>query len=213
MDLRHYNFLDQALIGVNDFLTTLFAEPSQSRKNPADFLNEEPLTDKEKNHSAALMRVNHTGEVCAQALYQGQMVVARNDQTKKMLKKAHEEEMDHLSWTQQRIHELQGRTSFLNPFWYSGAFLFGVMASLAGDKWSLGFVEETERQVALHLMDHLDRLPLNDNKSRIIIEQMHEDEKHHGHCAQQAGAVDLPQIIKFFMVCHAKIMTTIVYWL
>ena len=151
MNHRHYSWLDQALTQVNRGLTTLFTVAASARANPADAINEQPLFLKERQQSAAMMRVNHSGEICAQALYYGQELVARQPSTRALLQKAASEETDHLSWTEQRILELNSHTSYLNPWWYGNSLLIGMMAGLVGDSWSLGFVEETEHQVAQHL--------------------------------------------------------------
>ena len=159
------------------------------------------------------MRINHTGEVCAQALYQGQALTARLPQVRNRMERAAAEENDHLDWCEGRLQELDSRTSLLNPIWYAGSFAIGAAAGLAGDKWSLGFVAETEQQVGAHLDDHLNRLPERDSKSRAILEQMKEDEARHADQALKAGGAVLPGPIRFAMRLSSKIMTGTVYWL
>lgn len=166
---------------------------------------------KEKKHSAGLMRVNHTGEVCAQALYKGQAMTARSETIREQMQHSAREEEDHLAWCQQRLNELNSHTSYLNPLWYGGSLALGVVAGLAGDKWSLGFVAETERQVTKHLEEHLEQLPADDLESRRIVTQMRIDEQKHAHIACEAGAAELPQPIKLGMRLMSKIMTTITY--
>lgn len=209
---RHYHWLDKALIHLDGALNTVFATQHAERENPAKQISESTLTENERLSSVGMMRVNHTGEVCAQALYRGQLFVARDDKTKDMLDKACAEETDHLAWTHERLQELNGHRSYLNPFWYANSFAIGVVAGLAGDRWSLGFVEETEKQVTKHLEQHLDAISSNDLKSREIIEAMREDEIHHGETARNAGGTDLPVPIRFLMKLHSKVMTTLAYW-
>jgi len=165
----------------------------------------------EKQHVAGLMRVDHAGEVCAQALYQGQAFTAKLPDIRAKMEEAAEEEMDHLAWCQGRLNELNSHTSYLNPFWYGGSFILGALAGLAGDKWSLGFVAETERQVERHLEDHLGQLPLKDEKSRAILEQMKEDEAQHSTVAMEMGAATLPEPVQWLMGKMSKIMTTLAY--
>lgn len=211
MNIRHYSWIDRILIEADAALMTLCAKPESTRPTPTA-AGQQQLSEKERQQSAALMRVNHSGEVCAQALYQGQLCVARTEAARNMFKLARDEELDHLAWTSERIQELNGHLSYLNFCWYFNSFLIGVIAGLCGDAWSLGFVEETEKQVAKHLSKHLERLPKKDIKSQKILEQMREDEKHHGASAKALGAVELPIPIQFLMQCHAKVMTTIAYW-
>jgi ubiquinone biosynthesis monooxygenase Coq7 len=157
--------------------------------------------------SASLMRVNHVGEVCAQALYQGQALTSRSSEIREKMNEAAEEEIDHLNWCYQRIEQLDGHTSYLNPFWYLGSFALGLGAGLAGDKWSLGFLAETERQVVRHLKSHLERLPAEDTVSRAIVTQMAEDEERHAEMAVDNGAAELPQFVKNAMTVTAGLMT------
>jgi 3-demethoxyubiquinol 3-hydroxylase len=158
------------------------------------------------------MRINHTGEVCAQALYQGQALTAHSRTVRYQMKTAAAEEVDHLAWCQQRLNELNSHTSYLNPLWYFGSFALGVTAGLIGDRWSLGFVAETEHQVVQHLESHLQQLPVDDKKSREIVEQMRQDEQQHATLARQVGASDLPAPVKVVMGMMSKCMTTITYW-
>ena len=165
----------------------------------------------ERKHAAGLMRVNHVGEVCAQALYQSQKLVARNPQIQEMLEHSGQEEMDHLAWCETRLKELGSHTSYLNPFWYAGSFVIGLVAGLAGDKWSLGFVAETEKQVENHLESHLKKLPEEDHRSRAIVDQMRMDEIDHGQTALHAGGVALPEPIQKIMQAMSKVMTATAY--
>ena len=169
------------------------------------------LDAKEREHAAGLMRVNHVGEVCAQALYQAQTLVARNPEIQQMLDHSGREEMDHLAWCETRLQELGSHTSYLNPIWYAGSFAIGLAAGLAGDKWSLGFVAETEKQVENHLEDHLEKLPMEDHRSRAIVDQMRIDEIEHGQAAISAGGAVLAEPIKKFMQAISKVMTTTAY--
>jgi len=169
------------------------------------------LDAKQREHAAGLMRVNHVGEVCAQALYQSQKLVARNPEIRQMLDHSGQEEMDHLAWCETRLQELGSHTSYLNPIWYAGSFAIGLAAGLAGDKWSLGFVAETEKQVEHHLESHLQKLPVEDERSRAIIEQMRIDEIEHGKAAIVAGGAVLPEPIQKAMQAMSKVMTATAY--
>jgi ubiquinone biosynthesis monooxygenase Coq7 len=171
------------------------------------------MSDEEKRHTARLMRINHTGEVCAQALYQGQAITAKLPTVRKSMERAAMEENDHLDWCERRLEELDDRKSLLNPLWYAGSFAIGAAAGIAGDKWSLGFVAETEKQVTAHLEDHLSKLPAQDVKSRAILEQMKVDEMHHATSALDAGGAALPSPIKTAMKLTSKVMTKTVYYL
>lgn len=182
-----------------------------SRQNPAEGVAEPGLTEQEKTHSAGLMRVNHVGEVCAQALYAAQSAFAKTPLTREQFQKAGEEEVDHLAWTADRLRELGSRTSLLNPLWYAGSFALGAVAARLGDPVSLGFVVETERQVEAHLDRHLDELPPNDLRSRAIVTQMRDDEAAHAEAAAQLGAAELPLPVKKVMEAMAKVMTTAAY--
>lgn len=210
--MRHLSLLDHLIIQANHALSTIFTISENSRKNPAEGIAEESLNSAEKKNSLGCMRVNHTGEVCAQALYRGQLVSCRSEKTKKMLEKSCDEETDHLAWTKKRIEELHGKTSILNVFFYQNAFFMGVLAGWCGDHWSLGFVEETEIQVAKHLEGHLHKIAENDFRSRAIIAQMRDEEIQHEKAAVAAGARELPWAIKQLMQLHAKVMTTLVYY-
>lgn len=211
--MRRFSILDHLLTQVNGALTTLFSETLHARANPAEKIPEANLSVAEKQKSANLMRINHTGEICAQALYRGQLVISRDEKTRAMLQHSCAEETDHLAWTKQRVLELQSHTSYLNLFFYGNAFAMGVIAGLWGDRRSLGFVEETEIQVAKHLQNHLEKLPEQDAKSRAIISKMREEEIQHEKAAVHAGATELPIAIKKIMQWHARVMTTIVYWM
>jgi len=203
--------IDQLIVGFDRALKTLSGASFAARPNPGARLEDSPLSEDEKAHARGLMRVNHAGEVCAQALYAGQALGTRNEATQQRLQEAAREEEDHLAWTSERIEELGGRTSVLNPLWYAGSFAIGALAGFAGDRWSLGFVAETERQVEEHLTGHMDRLPASDRRSRAIVEQMRIDEAKHGMVARQAGGVDLPLPIRGLMRLTAKVMTVTAY--
>jgi ubiquinone biosynthesis monooxygenase Coq7 len=200
------------ILAADSALRTLFAEPRASRPTPLASRAELALTADEQRESAALMRVNHVGEVCAQALYTGQALACQNPTLRAQLSEASREETDHLAWTQQRLNELKGRPSLLNPLWYAGAFAIGYAAGkLGGDQVSLGFVVETERQVEAHLQSHMDLLPAADNASRAIVAQMKADEIAHAQMAMKAGAVELPGPVKSVMKLAAKVMTTVAH--
>lgn len=193
-------------------LRTLWAEPRASRSNPAAGVAELTLSEAERRLSGALMRVNHVGEVCAQALYTGQALACQNPALRAKLTEASREETDHLAWTRQRLHALNDRPSLLNPVWYAGAFAIGFAAGkLGGDRVSLGFVVETERQVEAHLQSHMDALPAADTASRAIVQAMKADEMAHAQMAQEAGAVPLPAPVKSLMQVAAKVMTTVAH--
>jgi ubiquinone biosynthesis monooxygenase Coq7 len=202
---------DRVLTALDGALRALLAPARAKRTLPE--VADGPLTDAERRESAALMRVNHAGEIAAQALYQGQALVARNPRLREELLAAGREETEHLAWTESRLDELGSRTSLLDPLWYAGSFAIGMLAGLSGDRTSLGFVEETERQVERHLDGHLDRLPPNDARSRVIIEQMREDEIAHGRRARDLGAQVLPIPVRRVMQATARIMTRSAYWI
>lgn len=195
--------LDKSLLHFDSFLRSKInrASPAANIDNPL------PLSDAERKKSIAMMRINHSGEVCAQALYQGQALVARSNMQYNILMQAAAEETDHLYWCKQRLQELNGRPSLLNPIWYLGSFGIGALAGFAGDKISLGFLAETEYQVAKHIEKHLARMPSNDRKSRAVLQQMHSDELKHATTAQQAGGVNLPVPMQVAMQVTAKILT------
>ncbi len=209
------HLFENIICEIDTALRTLAPPPQRvtNRKSPAGGLVEPSLHAPEKRHSAGLMRVNHAGEVCAQALYQGQALTAQLTQVKTQMDKAAEEETDHLSWCEQRLFELGSQPSVLNPVWYFGSFLIGTLAGMAGDQWSLGFVAETERQVTEHLQTHLQKLPVHDEKSKAILAQMHEDEAQHADMARNAGAAELPLLIKKLMQSVSKLMTYTSYYL
>ena len=213
MNQRQYSFLDRVLSEVNRGINTLFSSPTAQRKNPAFEIIKDELSSADRQQSGRLMRINHCGEVCAQALYFGQLISASNPETLTMLKRAADEESDHLAWTRQRLKELKTHPSYLNFAWYLNSFMIGLLAGLAGDKYSLGFVEETERQVSIHLSQHLKNISNNDLKSKAIIEQMRADEECHGRAANLAGAMPLPFIVTEIMKLQAKMMTSLTYWI
>ena len=200
---------DQLLIACDTALRTLFAQPHASKPCPTVADQDTELTPTEKNRSASLMRVNHVGEVCAQALYTAQALATPNAGLRAHYQKACQEETDHLAWTAQRLQELGARPSLLNPLWYAGAFGLGLLAGRLGDRVSLGFVVETETQVEAHLQSHLSRLPAKDHASRAIVAQMKDDEARHALEARQAGALELPAPVKALMSAAAKVMTTV----
>ena len=213
MDVRRLTPLDRLLASANNALRTIAAPAGRpARANPAEHIIDADLDDREKSHAAGLMRVNHAGEVAAQALYQGHAAVARDRSIEDQMQRAADEEFDHLAWCEQRINELGEDVSRLTPFWYAGAFAIGAASGILGDKWSLGFIQETERQVCAHLDSHLDSLPAQDAKSRAIVEQMRDEEEEHGENAAQAGAAELPAPIKRLMRLTAKVMTKTAYW-
>jgi ubiquinone biosynthesis monooxygenase Coq7 len=195
-------------------LRTLAAPPAASRPSPAGGVSEaKPLTDDEARQAAALMRVNHVGEVCAQALYDAQALAARSPELRAMFEQAAREEADHLAWTEERIRALGGRTSLLNPLWYGGAFAIGLAAARIGDRASLGFMAETERQVEQHLQGHLDRLPESDAPSRAIVAQMKEDEVRHADSAAALGGAELPAPVRMAMRLAARVMTRTAHYI
>ena len=199
------NKLDQLITTFDLGLRTVFASPHAARPYPGAG-PEAALSDTERAHAAALMRVNHVGEVCAQALYAGQSLTTKNEAVRAELEQAAKEETDHLAWCEQRINELGGRKSLLNPLWFGGAFGIGVVAGLLGDKWNLGFLAETERQVEAHLDGHLQQLPEADAKSRAVVEQMKTDEARHAQTAIDHGGAPLPQPVKWAMRLAADAM-------
>lgn len=203
---------DQLCLAAETLLRGLFAQRIQGRPNPARHETSAELNQDEQRHVAGLMRVNHVGEVCAQALYLGQALTARDPHTREHLLHAAHEEADHLRWCQQRLQQLQARTSLLNPLWFGGALVMGATAGLFGDGWNLAFVVETERQVEAHLDHHLQQLPPHDAQSRAIIEQMKADEIAHADDALARGARELPDPIKMAMKLSAKVMTTSAYY-
>ncbi len=209
---RRYSLLDRLLHQADNALRTVAGTHSHTlRENPAADISIPTLNESERKHVAGLMRVNHTGEVCAQALYAGQAVTARLPRVQRAMEQAAKEEEDHLAWCEERLRELNSHTSVLNPLWYGMSFGIGALAGIAGDKWSLGFVEETENQVCKHLESHMEQLPEQDQRTRTLLQQMHEDEAKHAHMAVRAGAAPLPFPIKKTMAAVSKIMTQTAY--
>lgn len=209
---RRHTPIDRIIEAVDEALRLSTGEaPSPQRANPGAELESATLDEEQRRHVAGLMRINHTGEICAQALYAGQAATARDDATREAMQSAADEEIDHLSWCEDRLKELESRPSVLNPLWYAGSFAIGAAAGLAGDDWSLGFVRETENQVEAHLQDHLDRLPPGDARSQAILDQMKVDEAKHAHMAEEAGARELPLPIRRAMALTAGIMKALAY--
>lgn len=204
--------LDELIVAFDRGLRTVFAPARSARATPGANLEEIDMTEEQRRLSSALMRVNHSGEICAQALYQGQALTARDSRARAALEQAAREETEHLAWTEGRIEELGGRKSVLNPLFYAGSFAIGAAAGLIGDRWNLGFLAETERQVVAHLEGHLQRLPAQDVKSRAIVEHMKTDEARHATSAVQHGAADLPDPAKAAMRLSSKAMTETAYW-
>lgn len=213
MTQRLYSPLDRFIHGLDQALhTSLGPAPSPTRPSPASAQPDHELSKVERDLVGRLMRVNHAGEVCAQALYQGQALTARLPAVREKMKRASTEENDHLAWTEERIRQVGTHTSLLAPLWYSASFALGAFAGIAGDKWSLGFVAETEQQVIRHLDKHLARLPAHDAKSRAVLELMRSDEAQHATAALAAGGVPLPAPIRELMAMTAKFMTRSAYW-
>ncbi|HEY4369292.1 MAG TPA: 2-polyprenyl-3-methyl-6-methoxy-1,4-benzoquinone monooxygenase [Steroidobacteraceae bacterium] len=211
---RNISVFDRLIVSTDQALRTLFGSAASpaARPYPAEGIEETVAASAQRRQAAALMRVNHSGEVAAQALYQGQAAVASDPQTQERLAEAGREETEHLAWCARRIAELGGRTSVLNPLWYAGSFAIGALAGLTGDRNSLGFVAETERQVVEHLEQHLRVLPQEDRRTRAIVEQMSADEARHGSNAISAGAATLPSFARGLMKVTAKVMTHSAYW-
>ena len=206
-------FPDNVIAEFDRALRTVLGEPPSHRRNPADAVGEEPLDDGQRRRAAALMRVNHCGEVCAQALYQGQALASSSREIREALARAASEETDHLAWSAQCIRELGGCASLLNPVWYAGALALGYAAGKLGDRWNLGFLAETERQVESHLQGHLDRLGERDAKTRAVITTMQQEEEGHRKTAEALGARELPPPVRQAMRWAAKLMTTTSYWI
>lgn len=214
MEKRKFSFVDRLIDQADTFLRTMDSgviRPERARPG-ADIACDLGDAD-DIQHSAGLMRINHTGEVCAQALYQAQALTARLSDTQEAMEKAAKEEADHLAWCEDRLKELNSHTSYLNPFWYGLSFGIGAVAGLAGDDWSLGFIAETEDQVCRHLEDHLGRLPVEDERSRAILLQMQKDEQAHGTAARKGGGRELPKAIKQLMGITSKLMTKTTYYI
>lgn len=209
---RHYTPLDRIIHRIDEALRlSTGTAPEPFRANPAADTADCELDDSQRRHIAGLMRINHTGEICAQALYAGQAATARNPEVKDDMQKASDEEIDHLAWCEQRLEELDSRPSLLNPFWYASSYAIGAIAGAAGDGWSLGFLKETENQVEAHLQDHLDQLPPEDARTHAILGQMKIDEAKHADMAEDAGAFDLPAPIKDLMSLTSKVMKAVAY--
>lgn len=209
---QHHSPLDKLIVQFDQALRTCSPGAAQPfRSSPAKNAPATTLSEAEKKHSAGLMRINHTGEVCAQALYQGQAATAKLDEVRQSMEHSAEEEIDHLAWCDERLQQLGSKPSLLNPLWYGLSYGIGAAAGLAGDKWSLGFVAETEQQVCEHLEQHQQELPQNDGKSLAILEQMISDEREHGEKAKQAGGADLPAPIKHAMSLMSVVMKKTTY--
>lgn len=210
--MRALSSIDRFLGAADNFLRSIATTPASSRPYPAKGLEDAGLTEVEKKLSAALMRVNHSGEVAAQALYQGQALAAKSPGLAKLLNEAALEEADHLNWTAKRLEALGSRPSVLSPFWYVGGFAIGAIAGRLGDRISLGFLAETERQVEQHLMEHMGRLPVNDAASRAVVEQMKEDEAKHMNTALNHGGAELPKPVQMAMRASGKVMTAVAHY-
>ena len=212
MNNRELSRVDRLLASANNALRTVASPAGRAaRDNPAETLADARLTPAQKSHAAGLMRVNHAGEIAAQALYQGHATVARDKTIERQMQHAADEEFDHLAWCEQRLEELGESPSKLAPVWYAGAFAIGAASGILGDKWSLGFIAETERQVCAHLDSHLHGLPEEDAKSRAIVKTMRDEEQEHGENAINAGAAELPEPVKKLMRLTAKVMTSTAY--
>ncbi len=211
--MRTLSPVDRFLGAADNFLRSVSTTPPSSRSYPAKGIAEANLSDAEKKLAAALMRVNHSGEIAAQALYQGQALTAKTPEMAALLHEAAVEEADHLNWTAKRIDALGSRTSILAPFWYVGAFTIGAVAGRLGDRISLGFLAETERQVEQHLMEHMQRLPVADEASRAVVEQMKQDEAKHMNTALDHGGAELPKPIQMAMRASGKVMTTVAHYI
>jgi len=212
MEMRRLNALDRLIGGIDEALRTVTTPSTRyTRANPAGDIADGDMSAAERRHAAGLMRVNHAGEVAAQGLYQGHAVIARSAATRDQMRRAAEEELDHLGWCEQRLAELGESPSRLSPIWYAGSFAIGAASGIVGDGWSLGFVEETERQVSEHLSGHLRTLPENDARSRAIVKKMREEEEEHGANAKAAGALPLPPPVRGLMRATAKFMTRTAY--
>ena len=203
--------MDRLILEFDRALRAVAGVVQASRPSPAKQVPEDPVHEDQRAHAAALMRVNHVGEVCAQALYQGQALTARQPAAREALERAAREEEDHLAWSAERIRELGGRPSLLNPLWYAGSFAMGALAGALGDKWNLAFLAETERQVEEHLSGHLESLPQDDRRTRAVVEAMRADEARHRASAVELGAAELPEPVRRAMRLASKVMTTVAY--
>ena len=207
------NLADQLILQFDRALRTVFAPAQARRQSPAHAAPETPTAPSEKAAAVRLMRINHSGEVCAQALYQGQSLTARSPEIRATLSAAADEEQDHLAWCEERLNQLGGRKSLLNPLMYGGSFALGALSGLLGDRWNMAFLAETERQVEGHLTGHLDQLPASDAKSRAVLEQMRRDEAEHGMTAQAHGAAEMPEPLKIAMRVGSQVMKSTTYWI
>ena len=209
---RSYTPMDRLIIGLDNALRMATGQVNEAqRRNPADAVPEVVMEEEQRRHAAGLMRINHAGEVCAQALYAGQAATARNPEVQAEMQQAANEEIDHLSWCKDRLDELESKPSLLDPFWYAGSFAIGAAAGLAGDGWSLGFLKETENQVEAHLEGHIEKLPPEDARSRAILDQMKIDEAKHAKMAEDSGAYDLPEPVRRLMKMTAGVMKAVAY--
>ena len=214
MSSRRFSTADRIIINLDRAVRSLQGKnPGSGRPSPAQDQDPDVMSARERRTSAALMRVNHAGEVAAQALYHGQALTATDPALRRAMEQAAREEDDHLRWCRQRLDELEGRTSLLDPFWYAGALTFGAIAGIAGDRVNLGFLAETEHQVVAHLEDHLARLPESDARSRAVLAQMREDEAAHARTAEDRGAVELPSVVKRAMRFASRVMTRTAYYI
>ncbi|HEY9148222.1 MAG TPA: 2-polyprenyl-3-methyl-6-methoxy-1,4-benzoquinone monooxygenase [Gammaproteobacteria bacterium] len=212
--MRNYSAIDNLFINLDTALRTVAGQPKiTERPNPAAGIDEAPLSDSERDLAGRLMRINHAGEVSAQGLYQGQALTAKLPQVREKMERAALEENDHLAWCEHRAKELGTHVSYLNPLWYGGSVAIGALAGAIGDKWSLGFVVETEHQVCRHLEEHMAKLSPEDKKTRAVLKQMHEDEARHADMAQAAGGAPFPAPVKALMQLTSKVMTKTAYWL
>ncbi len=212
--MRNYTSFDQLVMNADTALRTLFGQPMVTQRDyPAKDISDVTFSDQERKHISGLMRINHSGEVSAQALYQGQSLTSKNPEIKEKLQQAALEENDHLDWTKNRVNELGSHTSLLNPLWYAGSFAIGAFAGAIGDKWNLGFLAETENQVVEHLESHLNKLPGGDLRSRAILEQMRIDEQKHATTAIEHGAAELPPPVKTLMAAMSRVMTGTTYYI
>ena len=203
--------LDRCIAEIDKAVRVLFGDAVARRPSPAEGVTESAFDQELRQHAASLMRVNHCGEVCAQALYQGQALASSNESLRRALEKAASEESDHLAWSAERVRELGGRLSVLNPLWYAGSFALGYAAGRLGDAWNLGFLAETEHQVEEHLQGHIDRLGDRDVRTRAVIEGIQREEAEHRHNAERLGARDLPEVVARAMRVAARVMTTVSY--
>lgn len=209
---RNYSRLDHIIISIDNALRMSTGESAEAKRpNPATDVPEVVMEEAQRQHAAGLMRINHAGEICAQALYAGQAATARNPEVQAEMQKAADEEIDHLSWCKERLDELESRPSLLAPLWYAGSFAIGAAAGLAGDGWSLGFLKETENQVEAHLEGHIRKLPPEDARSRAILDQMKIDEAKHAQMAEDSGAFDLPRPLRRLMKLTAGTMKAVAY--